>query len=392
MAIVIFRVLASRDCLLLEVWDLVPTPPTMRQADLCDESGRGLSLVDTLAHRWHWKAVPDCRACASGRRSQAKRTTPRSIAVLPPVNVGQNLCMSTLLSFHLGSSLRDWLMLRMSTNPFSATGGPLPQITIPLEVRLAEQGIDIEILRFTFDLKLGNTLVGQGEIGPITRLSTRDRYFTATATCPRDALPYLFNPSPPEGRLTLGLELGGLVRYRHTYSQGDGQGDGLGDPDDWHVEAIGEQSAHRLEVQIARSDWYEHVVTPLGIGSYLVTPLYLPFGVASWQTSLKHLDEAGRALTAGDPPAVFGYCRAALDALPGAKTKIFDAMPEGKKRDAINELTKQIGIYIHSGRHVEPNGGSEQTGDFPVDQRDAVFVYNMTKLLLSQIYSVLTSI
>jgi hypothetical protein len=66
-------------------------------------------------------------------------------------------------------------------------------------------------------------------------------------------------------------------------------------------------------------------------------------------------------------------------------------MPEGKKRDAIDELTKSIGKYIHSGRHVVPNTGGDQAGEFPVDQRDAVFVYNMTKLLLSQIYALVSA-
>lgn len=129
----------------------------------------------------------------------------------------------------------------------------------------------------------------------------------------------------------------------------------------------------------------------LGIGSYLITPLYLPYGVKTWQAPLGHMDEALRALVQGSPPGVFGACRAAIDALPGNKTDIFAAMPEGKKRDEINELTKSIGKYIHSGRHVVPNTGGELAGEFPVDQRDAVFVYNMAKLLLSQIYALVSA-
>jgi hypothetical protein len=53
---------------------------------------------------------------------------------------------------------------------------------------------------------------------------------------------------------------------------------------------------------------------------------------------LNHLAEAHRALTNGNPPAVFGRCRAAIDALPGNKVKIFDSMPAGCKRDAIDNL------------------------------------------------------
>jgi hypothetical protein len=66
-------------------------------------------------------------------------------------------------------------------------------------------------------------------------------------------------------------------------------------------------------------------------------------------------------------------------------------MIEGKKRDAINELTKRIGEYIHSGRHVVPGSRTAQTGEFPVDQRDALFVYNMTKLLITQICALVST-
>jgi hypothetical protein len=197
----------------------------------------------------------------------------------------------------------------------------------------------------------------------------------------------LVNPDPPQGRITLTLALKGLLRYRHSFPTGDRSAQGLGEPETWHVESIGNQGLMDLDVQVARSDWYEQVVERLAIGSYLIAPLFLPYGVESWKSTLKHMDDALRALVQGNPPGVFGECRAAIDALPGDKTDIFAAMAEGKKRDAINELTKSIGKYIHSGRHVVPNSGGEQAGEFPVDQRDAVFAYNTTKLLLSQIAS-----
>ena len=299
----------------------------------------------------------------------------------------QNLPMPTQVSFKLGGSQRDWLTLRRSDNPFSAVGGPLPQITIPLEARVSDRGVSVEILRLAFDLKIGTTLVGQGEIGPNTYLRTEPSYLPATATCPQTALSRLVNPDPPQGRITLTLALKGLLRYRHSFPTGDGSAQGLGEPETWHVESIGNQGLMDLDVQVARSDWYEQVVEQLAIGSYLIAPLFLPYGVESWKSTLKHMDDALRALVQGNPPGVFGECRAAIDALPGDKTDIFAAMAEGKKRDAINELTKSIGKYIHSGRHVVPNSGGEQAGEFPVDQRDAVFAYNTTKLLLSQIAS-----
>jgi hypothetical protein len=338
-------------------------------------------------HRWRsWDQV----------RSAASLPTPYHTGLLPgPVSYARvaagivrglrhNLPVATQLSFKLGSSQRGWLTLRRSDNPFGATAGPLSQITIPLEARVTERGIEIEILRLAFDLKMGNKLVGQGEIGPYSYLHTNPNYLAATATCTQPALPHLINPDP-QGRITLTLVLRGLLRYRHSFPQGDGRAQGLGEPDTWHIETISAQGLTELGVQLARSDWYEQVVEKLGVGGYLITPLYLPYGLEAWQATLGHMNDALRALVQGNPPGVFGECRAAVDALPGDKTDIFAAMPEGKKRDAVDELTKSIGKYIHSGRHVVPNTGGEQAGEFPVDQRDALFVYNMTKLRLSQI-------
>lgn len=300
----------------------------------------------------------------------------------------QNQHMTTQLSMKLGRSQRDWLILRGSgVNPFDATGGPIPQVTIPLEARITEQSAEIEILRLAFALKIGQTLVGQGEIGPVQYLHTHENYLAAKATIPQAALPRLIDLVPTQGRLVLTLAFSGLLRYRHDYPEGDGRRQGLDEPGAWHIEPIGNTSLMELDVQVARSDWYEQVIEKLRLASYLVTPLYLPFGVPSWQATLGHMEQALRAIVTGNPPAAFGYCRAAIDALPGDKTNIFETMPEGKKRDAINELTKGVGKYIHSGRHVVPNTGGEQAGEFPVDQRDAIFVYNMTKLLLSQVAS-----
>ena len=174
--------------------------------------------------------------------------------------------MPTQLSLRLAGSHRDFLSLRMSTNPFSATAGPLPRLNIPLEARLTDREIEVEILRLLFDLKPGNTVAGQGEIGPITYLSTDDRPSTAVAPCPREALPYLVNPQPGQGRVTMQLDLGGLLRYRHHFPKGDERARGLEEQDVWNVQSIGEKGTYHLEVQVARSDWYEHVVAQLGIG------------------------------------------------------------------------------------------------------------------------------
>jgi hypothetical protein len=78
------------------------------------------------------------------------------------------------------------------------------------------------------------------------------------------------------------------------------------------------------------------------------------------------MNAALRALVQGNPPGVFGECRAAIDALPGDKTDIFAAMPEGKKHDAIDDLMKSVGKDIHSGKHVVPIRAASWQGSSPL--------------------------
>jgi anti-sigma regulatory factor (Ser/Thr protein kinase) len=59
MAIIHFRILAYRAALVLEIWDMMPSAPEIRQAGADDEHGRGMFLVETLAYRWGRKVAPD---------------------------------------------------------------------------------------------------------------------------------------------------------------------------------------------------------------------------------------------------------------------------------------------------------------------------------------------
>ena len=89
--------------------------------------------------------------------------------------------------------------------------------------------------------------MGQTEIGPYTYLHTEPTILQATATCPQTALSRLVGAEPAQGRITLTILLRGLLRYQHRFPQDDGRAQGLGEPDIWHIEPIGNQSLLDLD-------------------------------------------------------------------------------------------------------------------------------------------------
>jgi anti-sigma regulatory factor (Ser/Thr protein kinase) len=56
--VVALRVSADDTRVLIEVWDEIPGAPITERADLDDESGRGLMLIEEVSDRWTWATVP----------------------------------------------------------------------------------------------------------------------------------------------------------------------------------------------------------------------------------------------------------------------------------------------------------------------------------------------
>jgi anti-sigma regulatory factor (Ser/Thr protein kinase) len=59
MPLIVVRLVATGEGVVLEVWDFMPTIPEMKTPATLEERGRGLFLVDTLSYQWAWKTAPD---------------------------------------------------------------------------------------------------------------------------------------------------------------------------------------------------------------------------------------------------------------------------------------------------------------------------------------------
>ncbi len=56
--VIIVRLQATPDGVVLEVWDLMPGAPVLRNLGPWDARGRGLFLLQALAHKWDWTTTP----------------------------------------------------------------------------------------------------------------------------------------------------------------------------------------------------------------------------------------------------------------------------------------------------------------------------------------------
>jgi anti-sigma regulatory factor (Ser/Thr protein kinase) len=59
MPLIVVRLVATGNSVVLEVWDYMPTLPEVKNPDDLAERGRGMFLVETLASRWAWRTTPE---------------------------------------------------------------------------------------------------------------------------------------------------------------------------------------------------------------------------------------------------------------------------------------------------------------------------------------------
>lgn len=59
MPLIVVRLVATENGVVLEVWDFMPTLPEVKNPTTLSERGRGMFLVETLSQRWAWRTAPD---------------------------------------------------------------------------------------------------------------------------------------------------------------------------------------------------------------------------------------------------------------------------------------------------------------------------------------------
>jgi hypothetical protein len=246
--------------------------------------------------------------------------------------------------------------------------------------------MEVEIHLMHAEIRVGVECLGHGFVTGVP-LAHGERYITLEVPVTRQALDHL-EAIAPETRIDLELKLTGWLHARDNNEDGP-RFTNSPQPGEWVFQSFGEANQALLPFQVARSDWFTHVLQPIGTVEYISTEIVLPSGDPLLRAAVNQIREAQNAYSMHNDPAVFLYCRGAIDALPGAKQEIFASLTDPDEAKLLDDLTLYVGQYLHRGRHVAADG--EELGEFPVDHTDAAFALNLTKVLIAHISHVLNS-
>jgi hypothetical protein len=284
----------------------------------------------------------------------------------------------------LGHGPTNWALVEAGR--VTGHGQVAPRLSFEMQARTPRERMHVELHLMQAELTVRDELLGTGLLTGIL-LSHGARPITMEIPVSRGAVSYL-EAASPENRIDLELKLTGWLRARddnedsHRFTSDPLPGESI-------FQSFGQANQALLRFEVARSDWFSNVLEPIGTVDYVSTEIVLPRGDDSLKAAINQLRRAESAYATHDDPAVFLYCRGAIDALPGAKQEIFAALTDRDEARLLDDLTRQAGQYLHRGRHVADDG--EQDGQFPVDHHDARFALNLTKLLISHIGRVTSS-
>lgn len=285
----------------------------------------------------------------------------------------------------ISSGSRNWGSL--SVEGISGIGRVHPRLLLNLKQH-PFFAADVELVDTTLRLTSVTELIGQARIADL-HLSP-DSYCSVEVPTSQRMLEFVtdgLTAAATSVALTATLEGRGRARIDPNRASSPGLVRFVGEPEFGEWGDVTLSSAVPSNIQVPRSQWYESVLKPCQNESYIYLEIALPVAPSElapeWQTAVGHLQSAERAYALGDDPTVFLHLRGALDALPGAKRRIFDAISDPDKREAMDTMVKSVGDFLHRGRHISVGGS--RPGEFAVDHLDSALALDMMRTLLAHL-------
>jgi hypothetical protein len=270
------------------------------------------------------------------------------------------------------SGTKSWVTPELRS--VAATGPRSPHLLIDFLLRTPSDRVAVQLHHVRVWVFGADELLGEGAIVGVAA----DFYPTS---CVLDVpvthrmMRYVTESLPTNADAALKLKWSGILRVKSDQPLEDAK------PGEWTFVSITETE---MNIVIPRSDWFGKVLQPIADDEYVFLEVAVPKGPAAigWRKALDLLDEAEKAYAIGDDAGVFAKLRGAVDALPGAKQQIVDALPEPRRAE-VNALLLAVGEYLHHGRHVATEGA--EAGKFPVNRIDADAALSMVRVMFSYV-------
>lgn len=279
-------------------------------------------------------------------------------------------------SIQLVSGTRTWVTAELLS--ISGIGRRSPRLQMVFQLRTPGERINAEMHHVRLRVFGAEELLGETAIvGAAATWHGSNCSVEVPVTHP--LMRYVTGCLAPNSDAFLKVKWEGILRVKWSPNDHDRQLQGDVPADEWTFVNITEVE---MGMGIARSDWFGKVLQPIIDEEFVYLEVMVPRGIerASWDNALALLADAEKLFVLGDDPGVFAKLRGALDALPGAKQHIVDALPE-PRRTAVNRLLRDVGQYLHNGRHIATEG--DEAGTFPVNRIDADAAISIVRVLFS---------
>jgi hypothetical protein len=261
-----------------------------------------------------------------------------------------------------------------------ARGLVSPRLLLCLHAQTPNERTRIEFHDMRVRVMFGQELLGETRIVG-EHIGSQGRSIQMEIPTTHRMLNHVTEQLGAQEQVNLTLSWYGILRVLREPGGSDPRHQGDPEPGEWTDLQIDEGN-HEQPIMVSRSDWYSRVVATVGTSDFIFTEVAVPRGPIGddWRSTIDLLDRAEKAFVLGDDAAVFVHLRGAFDALPDAKMNIFDDLPE-PQRKYVDDLAKQIGEFLHAGRHVAELIDGRK--GFPVNHVDARFAMNLVRVLLS---------
>lgn len=279
--------------------------------------------------------------------------------------------------------------LNLSPGRVYGRGTVFPRLSFELIARTPREKMSVQIHHLHAQLEYANEVLGTGTATGIWAHFS-DVHLSIEIPISMQTLAYIDQGTTGD-RLDFTLSLTGWLHVRREPDPDERRILSTPEPGEWGFISVGRGSTTNVLIQVGRSDWLKQVLEPIGTLEYVLTEIALPRGAGglAFSAPLSHLAEAERQYALGHDADVFARCKAMTETLPGWPKDIFTAISDREKAESLDSLLKEAVDYFNRGRHPAKEGA--QSGQFPVDHRDARFALTLSKVLLAEIAAVLSA-